>query len=156
MCPGGNKPSGTVSNNKFLTCPSAPAIFANPSVKGCADGVTMSGNQIDGGKSDVSLTLQLTSNCHASVTFYHIRPNYSLTISLYATPMCIIHLWLQTTCIKPSTTARDCGAARDLGLVAVDAVTRHANACSNAKLATLHSRPLLAPHLIQVLSLWAQ
>ena len=49
MCPGGNKPSGTVSNNKFLTCPTAPAIFANPAVKGCADGVTMTGNQIDGG-----------------------------------------------------------------------------------------------------------
>jgi hypothetical protein len=48
MCPGGSKPSGTVSNNRFLTCPSAPAIFANPSVPGCAANVTLTNNQIDG------------------------------------------------------------------------------------------------------------
>jgi len=48
MCPGGNHPSGKISNNSFLTCSGVSAIFINPKVKGCGDNVTMEGNRING------------------------------------------------------------------------------------------------------------
>ena len=75
MCPGGAKPSGKVRpaqeggrahrpplglracafpwkvwNNHFYTCnDSTPAIYINPAVKGCADGLDMVNNSIDSG-----------------------------------------------------------------------------------------------------------
>lgn len=48
MCPNGNVPSGTVSNNRFLTCSTATAIYTNPKVADCGKNVTLEGNQIDG------------------------------------------------------------------------------------------------------------
>jgi len=47
MCPGGNRPSGRLTGNTFLTCPGTPAIFVNPHVKGCADNLTMQNNSVD-------------------------------------------------------------------------------------------------------------
>ena len=44
MCPDGNKPSGEIINNTFITCPGVPGIWANPEVKGCADNITVAGN----------------------------------------------------------------------------------------------------------------
>lgn len=46
MCPGGHRPSGVVSGNSFYTksspdCDGVPAIYVNPSVKGCGDNLTM-------------------------------------------------------------------------------------------------------------------
>lgn len=47
MCPSGNRPSGQLTSNTFLTCPGTPAIFVNPHVPGCADNLTMRNNSID-------------------------------------------------------------------------------------------------------------
>ena len=48
MCPNGNKPSGSVSDNNFINCPGIAAIFANPNVPGCAANITTDNNQING------------------------------------------------------------------------------------------------------------
>ena len=42
MCPNNNKPSGTVSNNYFLTCPNVPAFFNR--IPDCDSDMTFKGN----------------------------------------------------------------------------------------------------------------
>ena len=61
MCPNGNIPSGTISNNKFINCPGIESIYANPAVKDCAANITLTGNEIDGGLISVAQP-QITYN----------------------------------------------------------------------------------------------
>jgi hypothetical protein len=46
MCPNGHKPTGHVTGNTFFNCKGVPAIYSNPAVAGCSDGVILSGNTI--------------------------------------------------------------------------------------------------------------
>jgi hypothetical protein len=53
MCPNGNTPSGTISDNNFINCPGIDAIYANPNVKNCSAGITLKGNKMDGALTSV-------------------------------------------------------------------------------------------------------
>jgi hypothetical protein len=48
MCPNGQIPQGTLSNNIFYTCPEVPAMYVNPSVPGCASNLTLINNTVNG------------------------------------------------------------------------------------------------------------
>lgn len=45
--PNGNRPSGLLARNTFLTCPGVPAIYVNAAVPGCADDLIQVNNTID-------------------------------------------------------------------------------------------------------------